>query len=662
MKNLKIKKERRKLIKVFGFKSNWRDLNGNIIIKKSRIRLPLIIKKKNKLIVLNLVRRNKLRSKIVKRFKFGRPKRNLKTLVPKRLYRKRRRLKKTLAKKLKRLIHRKKRLRLKNFLKFRNKFFEKKPVYDKSYLRTKKFASKLWWKFRTKKKYMLLNSIKGVIKNNNFLDRKIKIKKLKLKDNENHWKSNRFNKKKWKKYKLKGKRKIIHVTLTSVNNLKKLDLCKKLNKTKANVLNTLRRKFAFGYRGARILMHRSLRKILRKKSFSSFPLLKFRKKVLTKCVIINSKLLKIKSKIIVKNNINKLEFYNNLTRNGIFKKKNKRIKKLKIKKWIKMFIKNNRLYPFFFFNVLKSLHLFKISKKKRMIKWNLNCLKLLKNINSISVMNKKNFLLKPLENKTNNNTVEGNLKQKNLIRIKRLKILLFHKKTAKKRVRRVTVNKKNKYLNRFERMKNVKYWPWWHILWKYKNKKKKKRKEGKFTNLLFSRKRKKKGRHSPLNLWRQNYINSKFWRTFYVCKIKELNKFFLEHQKQKKNDSYSLLFHMERRILTFLFRINLFNSIYFIKQLIRHGFISISGKIIKKETYKMNMKDELEIITKSKAHKKKWMIHILLSKIYTTHFILNYPKYIEMNYKLLKGKFIRSPKKEELYFTNNVKSKDKFYI
>lgn len=76
----------------------------------------------------------------------------------------------------------------------------------------------------------------------------------------------------------------------------------------------------------------------------------------------------------------------------------------------------------------------------------------------------------------------------------------------------------------------------------------------------------------------------------------------------------------------------------------------------------MSLRDELEIVTKSKAHKKKWMLQTLLNKMYVTHLILNYPKYIEMNYKLLKGKFIRSPKREEIYFTNNTKLNRRFYI
>lgn len=613
MKNLKIKKERRKLIKIFGFKSNWQDLHGHNIIKRSRIRLPLIIKKKDKLIVLSLVRRNKLRGKIVKRFKFEKPQKNFKTLIPKRLYRKRRKLKKTLVKKLKRLIHRKKRLRLKNFLKFRNKFFEKKPVFNKSYIKTKKFATKLRRRFKNKRKYLLLNLIKGFIKNNS-QNKKIKLKKLKLSnftnENNNYFKNTKINKFK-KKSKIK-KKKIDSVTLNNTNS------SKKLHQTKNNLLIILKKKFAFNYKGVKLLMHRKLRKKLREKKYFSFPLIKF------------SAL--------------------------------KRTKKLKIKKWIKIFIKNNKLHPFFLTNILKSFHFFKISKNKKMIKWNLNYLSLVKNVNKINITNKKSFITKAVNKINDTINTEGNLKQKNVSQIKRLKILLFYKKSTKKRVRKATVNVKNRHLNKSKRLKITKYWPWWQILWKYKNEKRKKRKEGKFANLLFNRKRKKKIRHSPLNLWRQNYINNKFLRTFYVCKIKELNNFFFEHQKQKLSNSDSLLLYMEKRILTFLFRVNLFNSIYFIKQLIRHGFISINGKIIRKETYKMGIKDELEIITKSKAHKKKWMIHILLSKMYTTHIILNYPKYIEMNYKLLKGKFIRGPKKEELYFTNNIKLNNRFHI
>lgn len=170
-------------------------------------------------------------------------------------------------------------MRLKNFLKFRNKFFEKKPIFNKSYSKTKQFAAKLGSKFKTKRKYLLLNSLKGIIKNNSS-SKEVKIEKLKLtntKRNKYHHYINGPKKKRRrfeKKRKLKKTKQINSVKIHKVNFAKGLNI-KRLYKIKASLLQTLKKKFKFSYRGVRILMHRKLRKLQKRNSPYSFPIMRF---------------------------------------------------------------------------------------------------------------------------------------------------------------------------------------------------------------------------------------------------------------------------------------------------------------------------------------------------------------------------------------------------
>ena len=172
----------------------------------------------------------------------------------------------------------------------------------------------------------------------------------------------------------------------------------------------------------------------------------------------------------------------------------------------------------------------------------------------------------------------------------------------------------------------------------------------------------KKWKKKKFTLWNSNIILNRKLRIFYFFRKNQLKRLLHRYSKRKNQAIDSLFLYLESLLLIFIYRLNLFSSMYFIKQIINHGYISIGKNFIKKEHYKIKLWiDEVRITFKSIKHKRNWLRHVLFNKQYTNQIILNYPKYIEFNYKLLIGKIVRKPLKKELYFPSNSLLTKKFF-
>ena len=161
-------------------------------------------------------------------------------------------------------------------------------------------------------------------------------------------------------------------------------------------------------------------------------------------------------------------------------------------------------------------------------------------------------------------------------------------------------------------------------------------------------------------LWQMNKQNNHYFKLFYLLKNKTYKKIISNYLSQKFNMFNSFLFYLESKLMIFLYRINLFPSLYFIKQIIQHKYILINNNIVTSGHYHLKIiKDEITIKFKSDKHKFHWLKHLLLNKKYVKTILVNYPQYLEINYRLLVGKFIRKPKKHELYFPSFKKKLNK---
>ena len=96
---------------------------------------------------------------------------------------------------------------------------------------------------------------------------------------------------------------------------------------------------------------------------------------------------------------------------------------------------------------------------------------------------------------------------------------------------------------------------------------------------------------------------------------------------------------LERRLESFVLRSNLINSIYFIKKFIENGNVMINNIMV---TNPLRVLQLGEIVSINKKY-SKLIYFSLKSRLLKRKVILNFPDFIELDYKLLVGMVIRPP-------------------
>jgi ribosomal protein S4 len=104
-------------------------------------------------------------------------------------------------------------------------------------------------------------------------------------------------------------------------------------------------------------------------------------------------------------------------------------------------------------------------------------------------------------------------------------------------------------------------------------------------------------------------------------------------------NSFALFLTLEGRLSNFIFRLNLFPSVYFVKKFIQFGNVFVNNKTINYSSYVVNFN---EIISFNRKYLKYFYFHIK-SKLRNKKVYLNYPNFIEADYKLFVAMLIRNP-------------------
>lgn len=237
------------------------------------------------------------------------------------------------------------------------------------------------------------------------------------------------------------------------------------------------------------------------------------------------------------------------------------------------------------------------------------------------------------------------------------KVLYFkHRKRFFKR-RFFEKNAEFRWFRLFRQVKNPK--KWWRRFWMYRSQDK-----------LYTKGRKKKeylkGSNSVYNLttvYNTEFIeNSKnsgsikrnlFWmrkklKKFY--EFKTLKKFILILYPKKlynKRLGYSYAYLLEARLEVILYRANFFISILEARQAIIHKHVLVNGYVINKPHYIIKIGHIITLNTfVNNILKYKLLAKILLQK----QILINYPPYLEVNYRLFSIMLIKNPETFEVPF------------
>ena len=144
------------------------------------------------------------------------------------------------------------------------------------------------------------------------------------------------------------------------------------------------------------------------------------------------------------------------------------------------------------------------------------------------------------------------------------------------------------------------------------------------------------------------YFMRKKLKKFY--EFKTLKKFmFLLYSNKYSNKylGYSYTYLLEARLEMILYRSNFFISILEARQAIIHKHVLVNGKIINKAHYLVNIGDIIML----KNYKQNLIKYkILANKLTAKQILINYPSYLEVNYKLFSIILIKNPVSNEISF------------
>jgi ribosomal protein S4 len=107
---------------------------------------------------------------------------------------------------------------------------------------------------------------------------------------------------------------------------------------------------------------------------------------------------------------------------------------------------------------------------------------------------------------------------------------------------------------------------------------------------------------------------------------------------------FGVFLSLEGQISNFIFRLNLFPSVYFVKKFIQFGNVFVNNKTINYSSYVLNFN---EIVSFNRKYQKFFYFHIK-SKLRKKKVYLNYPAFMEVDYKLLVAMLIRNPTLKDL--------------
>lgn len=101
---------------------------------------------------------------------------------------------------------------------------------------------------------------------------------------------------------------------------------------------------------------------------------------------------------------------------------------------------------------------------------------------------------------------------------------------------------------------------------------------------------------------------------------------------------------LEKRLETIVFRMNLVSGMEEAKALVKMGNFSVNGKIITKTKYVVSVGDVISVVPRKRSIFRKKFKECLEYK----GIIVNYPKYLEVNYAILSGILICEPVVSEI--------------
>lgn len=151
-----------------------------------------------------------------------------------------------------------------------------------------------------------------------------------------------------------------------------------------------------------------------------------------------------------------------------------------------------------------------------------------------------------------------------------------------------------------------------------------------------------------LKIYTRDYIvrlhNLLKFRVYYGdMTIKKFRKYLQKVNVRRLDFESKICFLLESRLDILLFRLNLVKTPREAREYIQCNKIKINDKVVNKLNYQLYIYDIITFDKKLSVFFYKELLHKLKKK----KVVFNFPRYLEMNYKLMKCMFISYPKNDK---------------
>lgn len=121
---------------------------------------------------------------------------------------------------------------------------------------------------------------------------------------------------------------------------------------------------------------------------------------------------------------------------------------------------------------------------------------------------------------------------------------------------------------------------------------------------------------------------------------RRFRRYFEEAVRRRGDTGEHLIDLLERRLDAVIYRMKLAPTVFSARQFVNHGHIHVNGRRVNIPSFSVSDGDEITVVGEFKENV------VLLSAIQSNE--RDVPDYMEIDHKNLKGKFIRSPKFEDV--------------
>jgi small subunit ribosomal protein S4 len=121
---------------------------------------------------------------------------------------------------------------------------------------------------------------------------------------------------------------------------------------------------------------------------------------------------------------------------------------------------------------------------------------------------------------------------------------------------------------------------------------------------------------------------------------RQFRNLFQKASRMRGDTSQNIIGLLERRLDAVVYRMKFAATVFAARQLVSHGHVTVNGKSVNISSYNVSEGDIVEIREKSKSNV------VVLGAMQSTE--RDFPIYMEVDSKALKGKFLNIPKLEDV--------------